>query len=85
MSTQQSSDSESTYIELAYSSIKIFANDGTVDMNELNFLLGLAFKDDVLDEDEKRVLGKIFDQAEKTRLSRLVESRIREVRRKYGI
>ena len=78
-------DPGSSYLELAYSSIKIFANDGTVDMTELNFLLGLALKDGKIDEDEKRVLRRIFEHAEKTKLSLAVRSRIREVRRKHSI
>ncbi len=76
---------ESSYLELAYSSIKIFADDGTVDLGELNFLLGVALRDDRIDDDEKRVLGRIFEHAEKTRLSLSVRARIREVRRKYSI
>ena len=77
-------DHGSSYLELAYSSIKIFANDGTVDMAELNFLLGLALKDGVIDDDERRVLGRIFEHAEKTALSRMVRSRIQEVRRSHS-
>ncbi len=76
---------ESSYLELAYSAIKIFADDGTVDMAELSFLLGVALRDEQIDDDEKRVLANIFDHAEKTRLSFKVRARIREVRRKYSI
>ncbi len=76
---------ESSYLELAYSSIGVFTDDGTLDMGELSFLLGVALRDDRIDDDEKRVLGNIFDQAEQTGLSRAVRARIREVRRKYSI
>ena len=75
----------SSYLELAYSSIKVFADDGTVDLGELNFLLGLALRDGEIDEDEKRVLGNIFAQAEKSELSPMVRARIGEIRRKYSI
>ncbi|MEM7353640.1 MAG: hypothetical protein AAF657_22775 [Acidobacteriota bacterium] len=85
MSSESSESSESSHLELAYSSIKIFANDGTVDMGELNFLLGLALKDDQIDDNERRVLGDIFRHAEKTKLSLAVRARIREIRRKYSI
>ena len=85
MSNGRSGSDESSHLELAYSSIKIFANDGTVDMGELNFLLGLALKDGKIDEDEKRVLQRIFQHAEKTKLSLAVRARIREVRRKHSI
>ena len=76
---------DSAYLEMAYSSIRIFADDGTLDNGELNFLLGLALRDGQIDDDEKRVLGNIFKQAEATNLSLTVQSRIREVRRKHGI
>lgn len=75
----------SSYLELAYSSIRIFANDGTVDMGELNFLLGLALRDGEIDEDERRTLGSVFEQAEETRLSVAVRARIREARRQHSI
>ncbi len=71
--------------EIALSSIKCFKDDGTLDLAELNFLMGLALRDKVVDDDEKRVLGNIFDQAEQTKLSHAVRARIREVRRKYSI
>ncbi len=85
MSNRPSGVEDSRYLELAYSSIKIFANDGTVDMNELNFLVGLALKDGHIDDDEKRVLARIFKHAEETKLSLAVRARIREVRRKHSI
>ena len=85
MSNESSSRSGSSHLELAYSSIKIFANDGTVDLGELNFLLGLALRDDRIDDDERRVLRRIFEHAEKTQLSLAVRARIAEVRRKYSI
>jgi len=85
VSDEKSRDEGSSYLELAYSSIKIFADDGKVDMGELNFLLGLALKDGEIDEDEKRVLGNIFKHAEEGDLSIAVRMRIREVRRKYSI
>ncbi len=77
--------SDSSHLELAFKSIRIFANDGTVDMAELNQLLDIAMRDGQVDDDEKRVLGSIFRHAEKTRLSIAVRARIREVRQKYSI
>ncbi len=79
------SASQSSYLELAYSAIRVFADDGTLDMEELNFLLGVALRDDRIDEDEKRVLGNIFDQAEQTELSPAVRARIGELRRRFSI
>lgn len=74
-----------SYIELAYSSIRVFTDDGQMDLGELNFLLGLALRDARIDEDEKRVLRKVFAQAEQGRLSTAVVARIAEVRRQHAI
>jgi hypothetical protein len=73
-----------SHIEIAYSSIRVF-HDGQMDLGELNFLLGLALRDQEVDEEEKRVLGKIFAQAEQTKLSPLVKERIAEARKHHGI
>ena len=74
----------SSHLEIAYSSIRVFADDGKVDLGELNFLLGLALRDGEIDEEEKRVLRNIFNQARETNLSPRVEERIREVENRYG-
>ena len=85
MSDKKAEGQDSSYLELAYSSIKIFANDGTVDLTELNFLLGLALRDGEIDDDEKRVLKRIFDHAENTDLSVATRARIRQVRAQHSI
>lgn len=75
-----------SYVEIAWNAIKVFANDGTVDESELNFLLGLALRDQVIDADEKRVLAGIFDRAEaSSKLAPTVRERIQQVRQKHQI
>lgn len=74
-----------SHIEIAYSSIPVFANDGTIDMGELNFLLGLALRDNVIDDDEKRVLGSIFDKVSQSSVTPKVWERIGQIRKKYSI
>ncbi len=49
----------SDWIELAYSTIKVFTDDGKMDLGELNFLLGIALKDGQIDDDEKRILKSL--------------------------
>lgn len=72
-------------IEIAYSSIRVFSNDGALDLGELNVLLELALRDAVVDEEEKRVLGKIFAQAEMGSLAPPVKERIAAARRQHAI
>src|SRR3990167_1033479 len=70
-----------SYTEIAWSAIKVFADDGTLDEGELNFLLGLALRDKIVDDDEKRVLKSIFDRAESSSsLAAKVRDRIQSVR-----
>lgn len=76
---------DSSYIELAYSSIPVFADDGTLDMGELNFLLGLALKDGQIDDDEKRVLRNIFKQVAEPEVTPKVWERINEIKKKYEL
>ena len=73
------------YIELAYSSIRVFADDGTLDIGELNFLLGIALRDGKIDEDEKRVLRNIFKQVHEKDVNPRVWERIQEIRDKHGV
>lgn len=75
----------SSYIELAYSSIPVFADDGTLDMEELNFLMGIALRDQQIDADEKRVLGSIFSKVKEGDVSPKVWERIQAIRQKHGI
>ena len=78
-------EKQSNYIELAYSSIPVFADDGTLDMEELQFLLGLALKDGQIDDDEKRVLRNIFKQVPEHEVTPKVWSRINEIKKKYEL
>jgi len=72
-------------LELAYASLAVFADDGTLDMEELNFLLGIALKDGVLTPAEKRVLANVFDRVDESSVSARVWLRIQAVRRRHGI
>ena len=72
------------HIELAYSSIRVFADDGTIDMEELNFLMGIALKDNEIDDNEKRVLNNIFSQVTEDKVNSKVWARMQSIREKYN-
>jgi hypothetical protein len=74
-----------SYIEIAFESVKCFTDDGNLDLTEFNFLLGLALRDDNVDDDEKRVLAKVFSQADMGTLSPTVRQRIADAKAKHGI
>jgi hypothetical protein len=78
-------ENTSSFVELAYSSIPVFADDGTIDLEELNFLLGIALKDGKIDSDEQRVLKNIFKQVDETTVTPTVWKRIVAVKKKYDL
>ena len=74
-----------SYLDIALAAIEVFTDDGKLDLEELNFLLGLALRDNVVDDDEKRVLANVFRRAEQGDLRPAVRARMAEVRAKHGI
>jgi hypothetical protein len=70
--------------EIAIASIHVFTDDGRLDLAELEKLLALALRDEIVDEDEKRVLANILTRAERDGVDAEVLARIAEVRRQYG-
>ncbi len=74
-----------SHLKIALDSIKCFTDDGTLDLGEVNYLLGLAMADNVIDDNEKRVLGNIFDKVTKNDVSEKVWERIVEIRKKHQL
>lgn len=74
-----------SHIEIAYSSIRVFADDGRLDLGELNFLLGLALRDGVIDADERRVLGNVLRRALTAKPAAVVEQRILAVMKQHTL
>lgn len=72
-------------IELAYAALAVYADDGTLDMEELNFLLGMALRDGVISDEEKNVLAGVFNRVHEEAVTARVWDRIQSVRRKYNI
>lgn len=70
--------------EIAITSIHVFTDDGRLDLAELEKLLALALRDEVVDEDEKRVLANILTRAERDGVAADVQTRIDELRARYG-
>ena len=74
-----------SHIEITIHSMKVFLDDGKLDIAELNFLLGLAMLDNGIDEDERRVLKNILSQAEKGELDPSTRAHIEQVRLEYNL
>ena len=68
-----------------YSFIVVFANDETIDAQELQMLEKLALEDMELDEQEKQVLRNIFSRVNRESCEENVWREIMEFRNKYGV
>ena len=73
------------HLELAYYSVHAFGNDGKLDEAELDKLLDIAIKDGKVDEDETRVLKKIFSQLKGHELNHSMRDKIRQIEAKYAV
>jgi hypothetical protein len=85
MGTKDKSHHASNALELAYTSFAVFADDGAIDMEELNFLLGIALRDGKISDDERDILANVFNRIQEGDVSAKVWSRIQEVRRVHSI
>lgn len=70
---------------LEYSFLKVFANDRTIDSDELAFLEKLALRDGSVDEKEKEVLGNIFSRVNQSSTTPEVWAEIQRFKSKYQI
>ena len=73
------------YLEITFRSINCFANDGKLDVNELNSLVEIALKDSVIDDNEKRVLRNIIDRLTDAELTEEMHQKISDLRNHYDI
>ena len=70
---------------LGYAYLVVFANDDTISEGELRMLEKIALEDHVIDEDEKRILKKIFSRVTKEQLTEAVWNEITKFREENGI
>lgn len=75
----------SSWIELAVASISMFADDGTLDRGEVESLLRTALADGTIDEDERRVLGRIFSKVKESDVRPEVWQLIAKAREQHGV
>ena len=71
------------YLEMTFHSINCFADDGKLDVNELNQILAIALKDGVVDDNEKRVLSNIIGRLREEEIDAEMLSKIEEIKSEY--
>ena len=68
-----------------YSFLVVFASDDTIDEGELAMLERIALKDNIVDEEEKRVLHNIFARVSKETVTDKVWEEIQRFKAEQGI
>lgn len=70
---------------MGYAFLVVFGNDDTIEEKELQMLKKIALEDGVIDEDEKRVLKRIFSRVTKDQIADAVWSEINKFMDEYDI
>lgn len=73
------------YLEISFRSIQCFSNDGKLDLNELNQLVDVALRDGRIDDNERRVLSKIFSLLKPEELTPELTARVQELKSTHQI
>jgi hypothetical protein len=76
---------QSSHLDIAVASIQCFTDDGTLDQGEVKYLLGIALRDGVVDDEEKRVLGNIFSKVSSSDVCSDTWTLIQNAKAKHGI
>ncbi|HEX7240827.1 MAG TPA: hypothetical protein VF263_11210 [Longimicrobiaceae bacterium] len=71
--------------ELTAAVRRVFADDGKLDLPELDYLLAVAMRDGAIDPGERRVLAALFDRIAREAVPEEVWSRIAEARAGFGL
>lgn len=74
-----------SHLEIAVESISCFTDDGTLDAREVRHLVGMALRDQVIDDEEKRVLRNIFNKVTKGEVTQETWDAMQEAKAKYNI
>ena len=70
---------------LNYTFLRVFANDDTIDAEELAYLKELALRDGKVDDSERTVLRNILKRVAKERVEPEVWKELQEFREKYKL
>ena len=70
---------------MQYSFLRVFANDGTIDSEELAMLEKLALEDGTVDDRERVVLSRIFERVNENTVSPEVWQEIARFKVRYQI
>ena len=71
------------YLEMSFHSINCFANDGKLDVGELEKILEIALRDGVVDANEKRVMQNIISRLTPSEMTAEMQAKVKEIQEKH--
>ncbi|NVJ49191.1 MAG: hypothetical protein HWE13_01685 [Gammaproteobacteria bacterium] len=74
---------KSAHLEMSQFALKIFADDGKLDLIELDTLINIALRDHVITDEEKRVLRSILDRLKFEDLTKELILKIEQLEKLY--
>ena len=72
-------------VELAYASLALWADDGKLNLDELDTLLHIALRDGVINDREKEVMRGLFNRVHEEDVTADVWDRVQQIRKLYSI
>ena len=72
-------------VELAYASLALWADDGKLNLDELDTLLHIALRDGVISDREKEVMRGLFNRVHEEDVTADVWDRVQQIRKLYSI
>lgn len=72
------------YLEISFRSIRLFADDGTLSIRDLQEIIDIALRDGVVDANEKRVLGGILGRLRPEELTPEMQCKLESLKQKLG-
>ena len=75
----------SSHSEIAATAIKCFADDGNLDLGELNVLIGLALRDNEITDEERRIVGDILIKLTPSNVTPVVWKRVLEIQERHNL
>lgn len=76
----ESSSELPSYFPVVAATVRVFADDGELDLRELDHLLEVAMRDGTIDPAERRVLITVLGEVSRRPMSAEMQGRVQEVR-----
>lgn len=72
------------FLEMSFRSIECFSNDGKLDAKELGQILAIAERDNIIDQNEIRVLRKIIGKIKPEEVDEAMKAKLAEISKKIN-